>query len=96
MAKAFKRKGDRFVARLDRLEREVVAGLLEQTREFLAPAPRAETGDPFDDLVASMGMPSLPGRPPTPGWRARATPRWSGCCRRPTARTRPSRPSSAG
>lgn len=59
MAKAFKRKGDRFVARLDSLEREVVAGLLEQTRDFLAPAPRAETGDPFDDLVASMGMPSF-------------------------------------
>lgn len=59
MAKAFKRKGDRFVARLDSLEREVVAGLMEQTRDFLAPAPRAETGDPFDDLVASMGMPSF-------------------------------------
>jgi hypothetical protein len=59
VAKAFKRKGDRFVARLDSLEREVVAGLLEQTRDFLAPAPRAETGDPFDDLVASMGMPSF-------------------------------------
>ena len=59
MAKAFKRKGDRFVARLDSLEREVVAGLMQQTRDFLAPAPRAETGDPFDDLVASMGMPSF-------------------------------------
>jgi hypothetical protein len=59
VAKAFKRKGDRFVARLDSLEREVVAGLLEQTRDFLAPAPRAQTGDPFDDLVASMGMPSF-------------------------------------
>ena len=59
MAKAFKRKGDRFVARLDSLEREVVAGLLEQTRDFLAPAPRAETGDPFDELVASMEMPSF-------------------------------------
>jgi uncharacterized protein DUF2017 len=59
VAKAFKRKGDRFVARLDSLEREVVAGLMEQTRDFLAPAPRAETGDPFDDLVASMGMPSF-------------------------------------
>jgi hypothetical protein len=59
VAKAFKRKGDRFVARLDSLEREVVAGLLEQTREFLAPAPREETGDAFDDLVASMGMPSF-------------------------------------
>jgi hypothetical protein len=59
VAKAFKRKGDRFVARLDSLERDVVAGLLEQTREFLAPAPRAETGDPFDDLVASMEVPSF-------------------------------------
>jgi hypothetical protein len=59
VAKPFKRKGDRFVVRLDRLEREVVAGLLEQTRELLAPVPRAETGDPFDDLVASMGMPSF-------------------------------------
>jgi len=59
VAKAFKRKGDRFVARLDSLEREVVAGLLEQTRDFLAPAPRAETGDPFDELVASMEMPSF-------------------------------------
>jgi len=59
VAKAFKRKGDRFVARLDSLEREVVAGLLEQTRDFLAPAPRAETGDPFDDLVASMEVPSF-------------------------------------
>lgn len=59
MAKAFKRKGDRFVARLDRIEREVVAGLLDQTREFLAPVARADTGDPFDDLVASMGMPSF-------------------------------------
>ena len=43
MAKAFKRKGDRFVARLDSLEREVVAGLMEQTRDFLA--PRSACGD---------------------------------------------------
>ena len=43
MAKAFKRKGDRFVARLDRIEREVVAGLLEQTREL--PRPGAARGD---------------------------------------------------
>ena len=63
MAKAFKRKGDRIVARLDEVEREVVVGLLAQTREFLAPAyrePAVEpTGDPFDDLVATLGMPSL-------------------------------------
>jgi len=59
VARAFKRKGARFVARLDDDEREVVVGLLEQVREFLAPVPRELTGDPFDDLVARMGMPRL-------------------------------------
>ena len=63
MAKAFKRKSDRFVARLDEVEREVVVGLLAQTREFLAPAHRepivGPTGDPFDDLVATLGLPPL-------------------------------------
>ncbi len=59
MAKAFKRKGARFVARLDDVEREVVVGLLEQTYEFLAPEPREPTGDPFEDLVARLGMPRL-------------------------------------
>lgn len=34
-------------------------GLLQQTHEFLAPEPREPTGDPFDDLVARMGLPSL-------------------------------------
>ena len=55
MAKAFKRKGDRFVARLDDVEREVVVGLLQQTQDFLEPAHREPTGDPFDDLVATLG-----------------------------------------
>ena len=59
MARAFKRKGAGFVARLDDDEREVVVGLLEQTHEFLVPAPRERTGDPFDDLVAEMGLPRL-------------------------------------
>jgi Domain of unknown function (DUF2017) len=59
VARAFRRKGGRFVARLDEDEREVVVGLLEQTRQFLAPVPRAPTGDPFDDLVARLGMPRL-------------------------------------
>jgi hypothetical protein len=59
VARAFRRKGGRFVARLDEDEREVVVGLLEQTRQFLAPVPRAATGDPFDDLVARLGMPRL-------------------------------------
>ena len=59
MAKAFKRKGTRFVARLDEMERDVVVGLLEQTYEFLAPEPREPTSDPFDDLVSRLGMPRL-------------------------------------
>ena len=59
MARAFRRKGARFVARLDDDEREVVVRLLEQTYEFLAPAPREPTGDPFEDLVARLGLPRL-------------------------------------
>ena len=63
MARAFKRKGDRFVARLDPVEREVVVGLLEQTQTFLAPKHREPTGDAFDDLVATLGVrkPDEPG-----------------------------------
>ena len=57
MAKAFKRKGGRFVALLDEVEREVVVGLLRQTQAFLAPAHRESTGDPFEDLVATLGLP---------------------------------------
>lgn len=60
MAKAFKRKGDRFVAQLDEVEREVVVSLLQQTRELLAPVFREPTGDTFDDLVATLGV-SQPG-----------------------------------
>ena len=56
MARAFKRKGDRFVAQLDEVEREVVLSLLEQTEEFLAPEHREPTGDTFDDLVATLGV----------------------------------------
>jgi hypothetical protein len=59
VASAFRRKGDRFVARLDEVERHLVVGLLEQTREFLAPPHREPTGDAFQDLVARLGMPSL-------------------------------------
>jgi hypothetical protein len=59
VAKAFKRKGGRFVARLDDGEREVVAGLFEQTRQLLAPPHHEPTGDPFDDLVARLGLPRL-------------------------------------
>ncbi len=56
MARGFKRKGDGFVARMDANERGVVAGLMEQTRVLLAPAERESTGDPFEDLVAGLGV----------------------------------------
>jgi len=56
MARAFKRKGELFVAKLDAAERAVIAGLLDQTRALLAPAESlTDTGDPFADLVASLG-----------------------------------------
>ncbi|MEP6797451.1 MAG: DUF2017 domain-containing protein [Lapillicoccus sp.] len=56
MAKAFRRKGDHYVARMDHMERTVVAGLMEQTRNLLAPPERVPTGDPFEDLVAGLGV----------------------------------------
>lgn len=59
MATGFKRKGDRIVAQLEEVEREVAVGLLRQTREFLAPEPREPTGDPFDDMVARLGLPKM-------------------------------------
>jgi hypothetical protein len=59
VARAFRRKGDRFVAKFDEMERGVVAGLMEQTREIVVPpdvADRPQTGDAFDDLVAGLGV----------------------------------------
>lgn len=65
MANAFKHKAGHYVAKLDELEREVVAGLMEQTRDLLAPPERASTGDPFEDLVAGLGV-SLAAEDQTP------------------------------
>lgn len=56
MARGFKRKGQRFVAAFDEMERGVVAGLMEQTRELVAPPERERTGDAFQDLVAGLGV----------------------------------------
>ncbi len=56
MARGFKRKGQRFVAAFDEMERGVVAGLMEQTRELVAPPERELTGDAFEDLVAGLGV----------------------------------------
>ena len=63
MARAFRRKGQRYVAKLDAAERSVVAGLMEQTRELVATpgeAVRVDTGDAFDDLVAGLGVSVAP------------------------------------
>jgi len=65
VATAFRRKGNRVVARLDDLEREVVIALMAQTRDLLAApelAPRAQEhgGDDFDELVASLGLDDAP------------------------------------
>lgn len=60
MARAFRRKGDRYVAKFDEMERGVVAGLMEQTRDIVAPAdtgqPTPRGGDTFDDIVAGLGV----------------------------------------
>ena len=56
MARGFKRKGQRFVAAFDVMERGVVAGLMEQTRELVAPPERERSGDAFEDLVAGLGV----------------------------------------
>ena len=55
MARAFRRKGELYVARMDEMERGVVAGLMDQTHQLLAPPERVSTGDPFEDLVAGLG-----------------------------------------
>ncbi|MBW8171663.1 DUF2017 domain-containing protein [Ornithinimicrobium sp. Arc0846-15] len=54
MATAFRRKRGRIVGTLDQDELGIVVHLLKLTRDFVAPE-RAETGDPFLDLVAGMG-----------------------------------------
>ncbi len=55
MARAFLRQKQHYVALLDATERAMITGLMEQTRLILAPEVES-TGDPFTDLVASMGV----------------------------------------
>lgn len=59
MARAFKRRGDRIHGRMNGNERAVVAGLIEQTRELLAP-DQPSTGDPLADFEASLRAPDEP------------------------------------
>jgi len=62
VARGFKRRDGRYVARLDAVERGLVVGLMEQVLELVAPAgddggmPRgAGEGDEFDRIVAGLG-----------------------------------------
>ena len=64
MARAFARKGKgknlRYAAKLDAVERTVVAGLMEQVHALVAPepveaTPAGEGGDDFDAIVSGLG-----------------------------------------
>jgi len=57
VARGFKKRQGRYVAKLDAVERGLVVGLMEQVRELVqpAPAPEPEEGDEFDRIVAGLG-----------------------------------------
>ena len=61
MARGFKRRGERYVARLDPVERGLVVGLMEQVRDLVAPETTSgpgeggDEGDAFDQIVAGLG-----------------------------------------
>lgn len=55
MAQGFRRKGERYVARMDSGEREIVVGLLTQARDLLALDDPPLTGDPLRDLLNGLG-----------------------------------------
>lgn len=61
MARGFKRRDGRYVAKLDAVERGLVVGLMEQVLELVEPeqpvegVPGAADGDEFDQIVAGLG-----------------------------------------
>jgi hypothetical protein len=57
VARGFKKKDGRYVARLDAVERGLVVGLMEQVRELVAPEQEDAGGgdDDFDSIVAGLG-----------------------------------------
>lgn len=63
MARAFSRRGrgksTRYAAKLDAMERAVVAGLMEQVHDLVAPEAGVEgttgAGDDFDSIVSGLG-----------------------------------------
>jgi hypothetical protein len=59
VARGFKRRNGRYVARLDVVERGLVVGLMEQVLELVEPEPEVDasagSGDEFDQIVAGLG-----------------------------------------
>lgn len=55
MARAFRRKGSRFIGRFNEQERQVVVALLSQVHELIALDDPAPSGDPLRDLLDSLG-----------------------------------------
>jgi hypothetical protein len=58
VARGFKRKSDRYVAKLDPVERGLVVGLMEQVRDLVAPAPSPDSGSgdaEFESIIAGLG-----------------------------------------
>src|SRR4029078_9331168 len=67
VARGFKRRDGRFVAKLDAVERGLVVGLMEQVLELVEPEPEPHLGteptdptdpsdeDEFDRIVAGLG-----------------------------------------
>jgi hypothetical protein len=58
LARGFKRRDGRYVAKLDAVERGLVVGLMEQVLELVEPVggmPADEDGDEFDQIVAGLG-----------------------------------------
>jgi hypothetical protein len=58
VARGFKRRDGRYVARLDAVERGLVVGLMEQVLELVEPVgglPGEQEGDEFDQIVAGLG-----------------------------------------
>ena len=58
MARGFKKRQDRYVAKLDAVERGLVVGLMEQVLELIEPEVAGDAGpggDDFDQIVAGLG-----------------------------------------
>jgi len=66
VARGFKRRDGRYVAKLDAVERGLVVGLMEQVLELIEPertdggigsdgSDSSDTGDEFDQIVAGLG-----------------------------------------